>query len=100
MNPKFLEPLRSQRVSGNFSQQADDMRTTEGAETNLGVGSVIRIAHVKVRVSKQPQQSHEVGLEQKIHMDERADTTTIVEVPLRVRDVRPEWRHAVLNCQP
>src|SRR5438132_11249524 len=56
MNPIFLEPLRSQSVPGNFRQQASDMWTSEGAETDLGLGRVVRIAHIKVRVSEQPEQ--------------------------------------------
>src|SRR6266480_3373527 len=77
MDPKFLEPLRPQRVSGDFRQQAGDMWTSEGAETDLGVRAVVRIAHIKARVPEQPQQSHEISLEQKIHVDESADTTTV-----------------------
>ena len=63
VHPKFLEPLRPQRVSGDFRQQAGDMRTAERTETALRVRRAIGIAHVKARVSKQPQQRHEVGLE-------------------------------------
>ena len=90
VHPKFLEPLRPQRISGDFRQQASDMWTSEGAETDLGLGRVVRIAHIKVRVSEQPEQSHEIRLEQKIHVDESADTPTVVQVPqLSVGEFEP-----------
>src|SRR3989454_709636 len=101
MNPIFLEPLRSQSVPGNFRQQAGDMWTSEGAEPHLGLRRVIRIAHIKVRVSEQPEQSHEICLEQEIHVDESADTPTVVQVPqLSIGDVRTERTLPVLHRQP
>src|SRR2546430_14707285 len=65
VHPKLLEPLRPQRVSGDFRQQASDMWTSESAEPDLGVRRVTRIAHVEVRGPEQPEQSHEISLEQK-----------------------------------
>src|SRR5437773_5454274 len=91
VHPKFLEPLRPQRVSGDFRQQASDMWTTEGAEPDLGLRRVVRIAHIKVRVSEQPEQSHEIRLEQQVHMDECTDTPPVMEVPL-LRMVLSECR--------
>src|SRR5207247_2495832 len=79
VHPKFLEPLRPQRVSGDFRQQASDMWTSEGAEPDLGLRRVVRIAHIKVRVSEQPEQSHEIRLEQQVHMDECTDTPPVME---------------------
>ena len=101
VHPKFLEPLRPQRVSGDFRQQAGDMWTSEGAEPDLGLRRVVRIAHVKVRVAEQPEQSHEIRLEQQIHVDEGTDAPTVVQVPqLSIRDVRTERTLPVLHRQP
>src|SRR5207244_8371559 len=97
VHPIFLEPLRSQSVPGNFGQQAGDMWTSEGAETDLRARRVIGIPDVKAGVPEQPKQSHEVGLKQQVHMDECANTATVVEVPLlRIGDVRSEWPRSVL----
>src|SRR5207253_11490627 len=62
VHPKFLEPLRSQSVPGNFRQQAGDMWTSEGAETDLRARRVVGIPDVKAGIPEQPKQSHEVSL--------------------------------------
>src|SRR5207245_3960643 len=98
VHPKFLEPLRPQRVSGDFRQQAGDMWTSEGAEPDLGLRRVVRIAHVKVRVAEQPEQSDEIRLEQQIHVDEGADAPTVVQVPqLSIRACRTGPNASVLQ---
>src|SRR5437773_12569261 len=48
VHPKFLEPLRPQRVSGAFRQPAGGMRTSDAAEADLGLRRDVRIAVVKV----------------------------------------------------
>src|SRR6266567_8835582 len=54
VHPIFLEPLRSQSVPGNFRQQAGDMWTSEGAETDLRARRVVGIPDVKAGIPEQP----------------------------------------------
>src|SRR5437667_11408805 len=77
------------------------MRTTKGAKTDLRTRRVVGIAYIEVRVAEQPEQSHEIGLKQQVHMDECANTATVVEVSLlRIGDIRAEWARFVLHLQP
>src|SRR5439155_19402319 len=77
------------------------MRSTKGAKTDLRTRRVVGIAHIEVRVAEQPEQSHEICLEQEIHVDESADTPTVVQVPqLSIGDVRTERTLPVLHRQP
>src|SRR3989442_14185192 len=77
------------------------MRSTKGAKTDLRTRRVVGIAHIEVRVAEQPEQSHEICLEQEIHVDESADTPTVVHGPqLSIEEVRTERTLPVFHHQP